>query len=257
MNPYLDTGRIEQESPAAHVVVFPSCESTNTEALRLVEENQVPLPCLVGTPCQTAGRGRGGHRWYSAPGALTFSLIDDVAAIAAQDRGSIGLTVGITIAQIIERLVPAEVNVQLKWPNDILIQGKKLGGILIESVASQSGQIVIGIGLNANNSLRSAPIDVRQRGIAITDVTGTTIDLTHLLVLLLNQLDQNLALLKSKQLDISALWNPRCMLNHSEVSLAQGDLVHQGRCCGVASDGALIINIAGQLRQFYSGVIQQ
>ncbi|MEC7566350.1 MAG: biotin--[acetyl-CoA-carboxylase] ligase [Planctomycetota bacterium] len=257
MNPYFDTGRIEQDSPAAHVIVLPDCESTNTEALRLVEKTQVPLPCFVGTPCQTAGRGRGSHRWFSSPGALTFSLIDDVADIATQDRGSIGLTVGITIAQILERLVPLDVTVQLKWPNDIFIQEKKLGGILIESAASQPSQIVIGIGLNVNNSLQLAPSDVRQRGIAITDVTGTTIDLTHLVVLLLNQLDQNLALLKSKQLDIPTLWNPRCMLNHSEVSLAQGDLVHQGRCCGVASDGALIINVAGQLRQFYSGVIQE
>jgi BirA family biotin operon repressor/biotin-[acetyl-CoA-carboxylase] ligase len=264
MNTAFEPTRIKADSCAAEVVVLDECHSTNTTALQRLANQAVCLPSVLVTECQTAGRGRGNHRWFSTEGSLTFSVTYDFSPMQQKDIAVVALATGISVSQVLENLVGG-VNsnaLQLKWPNDVYLHDKKLGGILIESVATQPTQLVIGIGLNINNSLKTAPAGISATGIAITDVTNTTHNLEDLLVLLLNQLDKNFSLLKSKQLDISTHWNSRCMLNDSDISIAVGEidqqpLNYQGRCCGVASDGALLIEIAGEVKPFYSGIVYQ
>ena len=264
MNTIFEPTRIETDSCVAEAIVLDECHSTNTTALRRLANHTIHIPSIIVTERQTAGRGRGNHAWFSTTGSLTFSLTYDFSPMEKNDVSVVALAAGISIAQVLETIVGGGNSnaIKLKWPNDIYLLGKKLGGILIESTATQPAQLVIGIGLNINNSLKTAPTDISTTGIAITDVTDTTHNLEDLLVLLLNQLDENFTLLKSKQLDISTLWNTRCMLNHSDISIAIGEtdqqpLSYQGRCCGVASDGALLIEIAGKVKPFYSGIVRQ
>jgi BirA family biotin operon repressor/biotin-[acetyl-CoA-carboxylase] ligase len=264
MNTAFEPTRIEAESGVAEVIVLDECHSTNTTALQRLTNQTVRLPSVIVTECQTAGRGRGKHAWFSTTGSLTFSVTYDFSPMQQKDVPVVALATGISVAQVLETLLGGDKSnvLQLKWPNDIYLRDKKLGGILIESAATQPTQLVIGIGLNINHSLETAPTEISATGVAITDATNTTHNLEDLLVLLLNQLDKNFSLLKSKQLDISTLWNSRCMLNHSVISIAIGEidqqpLNFQGRCCGVASDGALLIEIAGEVKRFYSGVVQK
>ena len=264
MNTAFDPTRIEADSCVAEVIVLDECHSTNTTALHRLANQTVCLPSVVVTECQTAGRGRGNHAWFSTGGSLTFSVTYDFSPMQQKDVPVVALATGISIAEVLETIVGGvhSDTIQLKWPNDVYLRERKLGGILIESAATQPTHLVIGIGLNINNSLKTAPTDISTTGIAITDATATTHNLEDLLVLLLNQLDKNFSLLKSKQLDISTLWNSRCMLKHSDISIAIGEtdqqpLNYQGRCCGVASDGALLIEIAGEVKPFYSGIVHK
>lgn len=126
--------------PDFSVEVLPSLDSTNTELMRRARAGQ-QAPTLLVALEQTAGRGRRGRSWVSRPGAsLTFSL---GLPLQSCDWSGLSLAVGVSLA---ESLHP---EVRLKWPNDLWWQGRKLGGILVET-AVQGAQryAVIGVGLN-------------------------------------------------------------------------------------------------------------
>jgi BirA family biotin operon repressor/biotin-[acetyl-CoA-carboxylase] ligase len=119
------------------------CGSTNTEALAHLREGGGPL--LVSAARQTAGRGRLGRAWQSDDAALTFSVA--LPLPAELDLSGLSLAVGCTVADVLD---PEGGRIRLKWPNDLFLDGAKLGGILIETVPLPAGQrgVVIGIGLN-------------------------------------------------------------------------------------------------------------
>ena len=119
------------------------CGSTNTEALAHLREGGGPL--LLSAGRQTAGRGRLGRAWQSDDAALTFSIAQPLPA--ELDLSGLSLAVGCTVADVLD---PAGDRIRLKWPNDLFLDGAKLGGILIETVPLAGGQrgVVIGIGLN-------------------------------------------------------------------------------------------------------------
>jgi BirA family biotin operon repressor/biotin-[acetyl-CoA-carboxylase] ligase len=139
------------EWPGFSIEILPEIDSTNTELMRRAK-NAVHDPILLIAERQTAGRGRLGRAWHGEVGhALTFSL---GLPYQPQNWSGLSLAVGLSLA---ESLGP---DVQLKWPNDLWCQQRKLGGILIEA-ASQGGKsyAVIGIGLNIqlppSNDLRT------------------------------------------------------------------------------------------------------
>lgn len=119
------------------------CGSTNTEALNHLREGGGPL--LISAGRQTAGRGRRGRPWQSDDAALTFSVAQ--ALPAALDLSGLSLAIGCMVADVLE---PGGARIQLKWPNDVYLDGAKLCGILVETVAlpHEVRGVVIGIGLN-------------------------------------------------------------------------------------------------------------
>ena len=143
------------------------CGSTNTEALAHLRDGGGPL--LVSATRQTAGRGRLGRAWQSDDAALTFSVA--VALPASLDLSGLSLAVGCTVADVLD---PAGSRIQLKWPNDLFLDGAKLGGILIETVPLTSAQrgVVIGIGLN----LAPLPADADLSGYASGHAALHTLD---------------------------------------------------------------------------------
>lgn len=123
------------------------CGSTNTEALAHLREGGGPL--LVSASRQTAGRGRLGRAWLTDPSSdgasLTFSVA--LAMPAELDLSGLSLAVGCTVADALDA---GGERIRLKWPNDLFLDGAKLGGILIETVpiSRDCRGVVIGIGLN-------------------------------------------------------------------------------------------------------------
>lgn len=135
---------VEPLVPGFTVEVLAEVDSTNTELMRRARAGRGE-PVLLVAERQSAGRGRLGRGWASAPGdSLTFSL---GLPLAPRDWGGLSLAVGVTVA---EALHP---RIGLKWPNDLWLDGRKLAGILIETagVTPDTGQAryaVIGIGIN-------------------------------------------------------------------------------------------------------------
>jgi BirA family biotin operon repressor/biotin-[acetyl-CoA-carboxylase] ligase len=142
----LDGARIAALADGVDVETVLRTGSTNTDLLGRVRAHAPSRPILRATIAQTAGRGRHGRVWHAAPGsALLFSLAIPFVGGRAID-GALSLACGLAVA---EALAP-RVAVQLKWPNDVLLDRRKLGGVLCELALDDSGQrtLVVGIGIN-------------------------------------------------------------------------------------------------------------
>jgi len=126
--------------PDFTVEVLPQLDSTNSELMRRIRAGRLE-PTLLVAEQQTAGRGRLGRGWQSQAGdSLTFSL---TLPLAPRDWSGLSLAVGLSVA---DSLHPA---LQLKWPNDLWLQGRKLAGILIETAGmGEQRHVVVGIGIN-------------------------------------------------------------------------------------------------------------
>ena len=137
--------------PGVAVRVLERCASTNDLALKAAG------PILIAAEEQTAGRGRRGRRWHSAPGAgITFSLARPVRR-PVNELAALSLVAGVACVRALRALGVEKA--RLKWPNDLVVDGAKLGGILVET---RSGSAVIGIGINCKRS-RVLQTKVRRR----------------------------------------------------------------------------------------------
>ncbi|WP_161604632.1 biotin--[acetyl-CoA-carboxylase] ligase [Roseiconus nitratireducens] len=242
-------------------------ESTNRDAIAELQHPLSPpiLPRLHLTDHQTAGRGRLGNRWQSAPMALTLTLTTKVDP-ANPASGILSLAVGVAVARAIE-FVCAPCRIALKWPNDLcsgwLVDPagrerhfQKLGGILIESTAPRRDVAVIGIGLNLEHvpSLRDG--SATPPG-SLSGLTGRPVHRPELLAAVLESLSQAVEELFDDPGPLMTEYRSRCLLIGSTVTLRQNATVVQGRCTGISDDGALEILCDGRRRTFRSGEVSQ
>jgi len=144
-----------------HQLVFmPECHSTNLELQRLMQQKGSTEGLVVITDNQTAGRGQRGNTWESEPGKnLTFSIALRPSFLAAKDQFYLSMAISLGLYDSISQWLPSS-EVKIKWPNDVMLNGRKTCGILIENqlVGQSIEQSVIGIGLNVNQLLFNAPL---------------------------------------------------------------------------------------------------
>lgn len=219
---------------------FPVTESTNTEAKELATEG-AQEGTVVTADNQTAGRGRHGQSWFCGAGkGLVFSVILR-PNIRGRSSGLIPLLTGVAVVEALEEfnLKPA-----LKWPNDILLNKKKCGGILMEG--KFQGEllisVVIGIGLNVNERLNELPSELLATSTSVAEETGTTVQRELLLASILNNLEPWYHSLQSgATTDIISAWEDYCAHLHKGVSFLRKGQEMTGTFSGVAEDGEAII----------------
>lgn len=226
--------------------IFPSLPSANTYLLNHpdAKNNQI---CICNT--QTAGRGRQGQRWIAAPDQhllLACCLIRP----RTESTWAQGLPLALGVA-IIHSLHAQGLTGpwQLKWPNDLLFQGQKLGGILVETQPhnTQSLRWVIGIGLNIKHSPPSAEID--QRWTCLETVSGQVLSRTQVTAQLLNALAPLFSALENNQLtSYLEAWATFDALYNQRVCLQSGDETLSGIAKGINANGALRLQTAQGLR---------
>ncbi len=237
-----------------HVEVLDTCESTSTRLLDLAEAG-VPSGTVVVCERQTAGRGRRGRNWLSAPGAsLTFSLLRRFPP-SPRSLAGLSLASGVAVARALEGMGAAGVG--LKWPNDILVGDAKLGGILVETLNDGGAQLaVIGIGLNVRlpRALAAAiPTDAAD----LQSVMQTAPSRNLLLANLLRELDAMLSTFARTGFPafIDA-WLSRHAYSGCHVRiLAEGAAPLEGRCRDIDVDGALLLDTGAGLRRVVSGEV--
>lgn len=231
--------------------------STNDRALDLaVAEVGCTTPLLVWALQQNAGRGRGANRWWASEGALTFSLLLDTAELnLPQSRWpQISLTAGLAVCAALQELSPHS-DLSLKWPNDIFVDGRKICGILVEIPPRQSGKVVLGIGINVNNSVVQAPAELVSKATALCDVSRRSWDLPSVLIQVLRQLADHLRQLSVEDPSLPERWDKLCFLRGRTVTHQVGDRVTLGVCQGVDRDGALLLRTESSLERVMGGVI--
>ncbi len=246
--------RIAAESGIASLEFQPEVPSTNDWALRLATDAERPWPLLVLTGEQTGGRGRGVNRWWSATGALTFSLVIDITAyrIVAERCPCIALATGLAVCEALQEVYPPGI-LGLKWPNDVHLSGRKLCGILVES--QTPGRIVIGVGMNVNNSLAEAPPEVRDRATSLADVAGESFDLSETLVRIVAQILARLQLLGKSEASFANEFRRYCILTGCTVQIEQPQGTIVGLCEGIDASGALQVRTPDRLELISSGTV--
>jgi len=224
---------------------FRVLESTNTEALHWIDVGAPHLSLIVADE-QTSGRGRSGHKWYTVPGtALAFSLI-----IHAQESGPISaprltglgaLAVCDTVQNVYH--LPAKI----KWPNDVLIFGSKLAGVLVEA-QWQGDEIlsaVVGIGINVARKSVPSQGDLDLPATSMEAATGMPVDrwklLRHVLAAFLQRMQQ----LESD--DFIQAWEANLAYRGQQVQLiGEGVEPITGLLVGLNRDGFLRVKLPGE-----------
>lgn len=216
--------------------------STNDQALMLATRGGLPLPCLVLAETQTAGRGRGTNVWWSGAGAITVSLLlaPEELGVRPTQWPALTLTVAVAVCDALLLLDPGLAPV-IKWPNDILLAGRKLAGLLVEPVAGAvPDTLVIGLGLNANNSFRSAPRSVAKTGIAVCDVLHRTIDRGRLIHDWLAACALRTRQLAGGDSALPAAWQTRDALRGLPIQVDSAAGTENGFAEGLTDDGRLM-----------------
>jgi BirA family biotin operon repressor/biotin-[acetyl-CoA-carboxylase] ligase len=230
--------------------------STNDRAIERAASPSVKLPLLVLADCQTAGRGRGANRWWAGPGSLAFSLLigpESGGAGGPRSSALVSLAAGVAVVEALAPLLPGH-EIGIHWPNDVMLDGRKLAGILIEIPAG--GRQVIGIGINTNNRSADAPEEVRPRVATLCDVTGRMHDATGLLIAILRRLERQVAELALAPEGVARRTHELCLQRGKRLQITQGEKQIEGCCLGIAADGALLLEVDGRQKAVYSGTVK-
>ena len=249
--------RIVVETDVRYIEYHDTLKSTNTTAVELLGPLLDNAPALVLTSNQSAGRGRKGNPWWSSGGALTFSWVVDAAQlpVAVERRSMVSLAAGLAVRDALLDMLP-NCPFVLKWPNDVLIGNRKVCGILVEqhSVAQRQA-VIIGIGVNVNNSVRDAPMEIAQRATSLFDLEGRSFDLSSLLIAILKSLSFRINQLTAQPRLALAETNHHNVLTGRIVTLQTGDSTITGLCIGVDDDGQLVLQTESQLHRCASGIV--
>jgi len=233
------------------IFVFETIDSTNACA-RTLGDAGTPEGAVVLTNFQTSGRGRLGRIWLAEPDAnLLFSVLLR-PRISVDVSGQLTLYASVAIARAIEQCVG--VPVECKWPNDLLLNGKKFCGILLENSFQQSelSYAVIGAGININQRTLSPEIAGRATSLSIE--TGKSFDRKEVFHVVLQELD--LLYKSAREGDFSfieAEWTRRCFMFGKTVTVQQHDHTIAGTVLRLNHDAGLVIATSDGLQTIYAG----
>jgi len=270
LSPHLEKGfwdpevlqqQIHTTTLGQKLFTFNRITSTNEFLKRLARRGAAAGTVIVADE-QTSGRGRLGRRWHSPPGkGLWFSFLMR-PPLALEKIGLISLAVATVVAETLSQI--GEVECSVKWPNDVLIAGKKVCGILCETQITPASviSIVAGVGLNVNQQYEDLALDWRAHATSLLLVSGKIWDRQTLFVKLLNALDQEI--FGDLPAHLGALmerWCSRCpalgqMVTVVPAPRAHGENSTTGVFAGLGENGELMLRMpAGNLRFFSAGEI--
>ena len=233
------------------IFTYDSIDSTNTCAKTLAN-NGAEEGTVVIADHQTAGRGRLGRIWHVEPGSsLLFSII--IRPTFTMDIvGLLPFFAAVGIAFAIEKVTNTQC--ECKWPNDILINGRKCCGILMESTIQQDklDYVVIGIGLNVNQNI--FPSELKGKATSLSNECGTEFDRRNVFSHIMSSLD-------SLYIDVSRgdfksvlmEWKARTAIFSKQITLTQAADVINGTAIALADDGGLVVDTTTGRHTFHAG----
>jgi BirA family biotin operon repressor/biotin-[acetyl-CoA-carboxylase] ligase len=237
----LSTGRFGRR-----VYYYPETDSTNRVAVELIRRGEAE-GCLVVADHQTAGRGRLDRVWSSPPGRdLLFTLLLRPERPAG---GALPVTLVIALAAAAHLAKITGTDIGVKWPNDIVTGGAKLGGILAEkpSLPDGSTALAVGIGINVNSTQDDFPPEIRGRAVSCLTLSGSTHDRAEVLSGLLEAMEHLYDRYCHEGFSgIRPLYEDRLFIRGKRVTFERGGARYEGVVEGVEIDGALRVRPGGK-----------
>lgn len=238
-------------------------DSTHEQAKRLMNERPGEA-LLVTAATQSDGRGRSGRTWQSPRGGAWFSVVWPIERWDERYTAST-LAAGWAVLGAIEPLLSPERSIQVKWPNDLLIDGEKVAGVLCERIAPlphQAGQaataLLIGVGINANIGREQLGEPMRLPATTLRAATGRETNLAWLIERCTTMLGQAMTSIEREDMpgDVIRAVEDRLAWRNQTVTLRTGAGVVTGVCRGLDSVGRLLLEIDGQHVPFAGGEVE-
>lgn len=257
----LNVGSLLARLPAGfpwNIKYLEQTESTQNIVLQLARDG-AGEGTLVIAEAQTSGRGRMGRAWVSPKAkGLWFSFLLK-PQIALPYTPQLTLLLAVAVCRAIRYVTGLEAGI--KWPNDILLHGRKVCGILVESAAEDERllHIVAGIGMSVNLSIEDYPVELHGIASSLLIESGRTFSREDLLVETMRQLVELYRIFQEKGFSpIRTLWEALNVTLHSQIRVQNGQVPIEGKAVGLDDFGALLVETAaGDLVKVYSGDIRQ
>jgi BirA family biotin operon repressor/biotin-[acetyl-CoA-carboxylase] ligase len=227
----------------SEIIYFDSIASTNAAALETGGQREKPEGIVVVADSQTQGKGRLGRHWVSPAGVNLYFTVLFSPPLSPNEASIITLAAPVSVAAAVRKHtgLPAEI----KWPNDILIRGKKAGGILIEMKLNGNKQLLaVGIGLNVNMTIDTLPPEIRELSTSLSTEKGEPIDRLKLLRETLAELERCYKILLNR--DKRALINEWLSLNCTigkKVSVRGLNSIISGTADSINDKGELLVRL--------------
>ena len=240
-------------SLGVEVLRLETVDSTNAEARRRAEAGEAG-PLWIAARRQTAGRGRRGRAWETGAGNLAATLLTTTAKPPAE-AAEIAFVAALAVADLALAQVP-DALVRLKWPNDVLVDGRKVSGVLIESGARPDGRLWLAVGVGVN--LKSAPVAADRPATTLADHLRADVAAPlapeAALEVLARAFDRRLAAWENYGFEpIRTAWSARADLGRPCVVRLDQETV-EGVAETLEADGALRLRLAnGSVRRVTAG----
>lgn len=231
---------------------FPRLRSTNDHAAELRRRGELFAPAVVLTGRQTAGRGRGAHAWWSGRGCITVTFVFPVDDRIAPHQ--LPLTAGMAVRDAAAQLAGND-GVQLKWPNDIVYDGRKLAGLLCER-AHKADLVGLGLNVNLDHTSDPCPRPLRRRVASLAEIAGRDLDLTTVLSTVAVHLHRMVSRATEQPFEVLVRqYDTHHALIGQTVSISDGadSTAVSGRCEGLDPMGRLLLRARGHLHRIISG----
>jgi len=221
-----------------------SCTSSTNDIAAEYAKDKGNDGLAVFTEQQTNGRGRAGNKWLSAPGdSILCSIILTNSKLNSE---LLSLTCAVAAAEAISN------HAKIKWPNDIILNGKKVAGILLES-KKDDGNItyIIGIGINCHQTKDSFPAELQSTATSIDIESGTNCDRNSLAKRMLTSIEYWLEIAESNSKKVIEQWRNSSSLLNQRITLIFNGAEFSGNCTGIDPEKGLILQLdSGGVRMF-------
>jgi BirA family biotin operon repressor/biotin-[acetyl-CoA-carboxylase] ligase len=239
------------------LTVLDEVDSTNDEAARQLAAGR-SAPFAVFARRQTRGRGRFGRNWHSEANGNLYASFAFRPRATPDRMQTFTLWMGVNLCELVAKFVPAEPGI--KWPNDLVFQGRKAGGMLTEARvdADQIRDLVFGLGLNVNSPAEAWPGDLARRAVSLSELGGGAVDLNRLTAALIGRvlLAYESFAEGSHRDRLAELWHRYDGLRGRPACVLEGGRRHSGTVLGIDDGGSLLLRDArGRTHRFRAGEV--
>ena len=236
--------------------IYDQVNSTNDLALQYGVDG-AQEGTLILAESQTHGRGRHGRKWLAPPGSSILASVILRHRLRADQVGLPNLIGAVAIATAISELT--DLSAQIKWPNDVLIQGKKVSGVLTELEYDRDRQpfFVMGFGVNVNTTAADLPEELHAAATSLKIESNRGISRVLLVQAILHRLEENYLCLKRGETDgVIEIANRLLYLSSDWIQIKTAGNVFRGRTEAIDRDGGLLLkDMDGKRRKFLVGEV--
>ena len=233
------------------IIYYPSVDSTNQEVWNLYNTNHDISNIVIITDNQANGKGRNHNKWHSKSGSdITCSFV--LKEVFPKEQFNLhALLIPVAVIKGIKNFL--SIDLSIKWPNDIMYENKKIGGILIESKIQKRTILNVGLGINVNQLSSEFPIELENNMISLQEILGRPIQREPLLAYIFNELDILISSLDSSS--IISFWMDYCNHKNKEIQFMNNNKLVRGMFKYINDKGQAVVKYNNEYIA-YDGAMQ-